>query len=196
MQYQTNQDVRSGLKFIGENDSPKSSPSNSATNFDELQESCKAARRFINYRLRSEAEVRLRLSKRFGISVVRETLAQMYREGLLNDERFARMFTESRKNSRPKSASTVRRELEMKGVSRDLSLSVTSDIDDLEAALYAASKKSRALSNLPENKFHQKLIGHLRRRGFTYSISKNAANQAWTALWLIDPNPPENPSIS
>ena len=133
MQYQTNQDVRSGLKFIGENDSPKSSLSNSATNFDELQESCKAARRFINYRLRSEAEVRLRLSKRFGTSVVRETLAQMYREGLLNDERFARMFTESRKNSRPKSASTVRRELEMKGVSRDLSLSVTSDIDDLEA---------------------------------------------------------------
>ena len=195
MQYKDNQDVISELKFIAENDSPKPSLLDSATNSDEFQESCKAARRFINYRLRSEAEVRFRLSKRFRTSTVRETLAQMYREGLLNDERFARAFTESRKNSRPKSASAVRRELEMKGVSRDLSLSVTSDIDDLEAALYAASKKSRALSNLPENKFHHKLIGHLRRRGFTYSISENASNQAWTALRSTDPNPLGNPSI-
>ena len=195
MQYQTNQDVISELKFIAENDSPKPSLLDSAMNSDEFRESCKAARRFINYRLRSEAEVRFRLSKRFGTSIVWETLAQMYREGLLNDERFARLFTESRKNSRPKSASAVRRELEMKGVSRDLSLSVTSDIDDLEAALYAASKKSRALSNLPENKFHHKLIGHLRRRGFTYSISENASNQAWTALRSTDPNPLGNPSI-
>ena len=195
MQYQTNQNIRSELKFIAKSDSPKPALSDSATNSDALQESCKVARQFINYRLRSEAEVRFRLSKTFGTSIVRETLAQMYREGLLNDERFARMFTESRKNSRPKSASTVRRELEMKGVSRDLSLSVTSDIDDLEAALCAATKKSRALSNLPENKFHHKLIGHLRRRGFTYSISENASNQAWTVLRSIDPNPPGNPSI-
>ena len=195
MQYQANQDVISELKFIAENDSPKPSLLDSAMNSDEFQESCKAARRFINYRLRSEAEVRFRLSKRFETSIVRETLAQMYREGLLNDERFARLFTESRKNSRPKSASAVRRELEMKGVSRDLSLSVTSDIYDLEAALYAASKKSRALSNLPENKFRHKLIGHLRRRGFTYSISANASNQAWATLRSIVPNPPGNPSI-
>jgi len=182
VQYQSTEDIRSGLKFIAENDPPRSSLSNSATNLDELQKCCKAARQFINYRLRSESEVRFRLSKRFEASVVRETLAQMYREDLLNDERFALMFAESRKNSRPKSASAVRHELEMKGVSRDLSLSVTADIDDLEAALCAALKKSRALSNLPEYKFRHKLIGHLRRRGFTYSMSENAANQAWAAL--------------
>ncbi len=42
MQYQSTEDIRSGLKFIAENDPPRSSLSNSATNLDELQKCCKA----------------------------------------------------------------------------------------------------------------------------------------------------------
>ena len=113
-----------------------------------LAEASTTARRFIAYRLRSEREVARRLSKKFEAATIEATIAQMYRENLLDDMRFAQSFTDSRASSRPKSAVKIRQELQSKGVSREIADAVTADLSDYESALAAARKKTRSISRL------------------------------------------------
>ena len=136
-----------------------------------LAEASNAARRFIAYRLRSEREVARRLSKKFEPSTIEATIAQMYRENLLDDIRFAKSFTDSRMGSRPKSAAKIRQELKSKGVSREIAYTVTADLSDYESALAAAHKKARSLWKNTEGDFSKKLSNHLAQRGFSYDLS-------------------------
>ena len=134
-----------------------------------LAEASTTARRFIAYRLRSEREVARRLSKKFEAATIEATIAQMYRENLLDDMRFAQSFTDSRASSRPKSAVKIRQELQ--GVSREIADAVTADLSDYESALAAARKKTRSISRNTESVFAKKLSNHLAQRGFNYDIS-------------------------
>ena len=136
-----------------------------------LAEASTTARRFIAYRLRSEREVARRLSKKFEAATIEATIAQMYRENLLDDMRFAQSFTDSRASSRPKSAVKIRQELQSKGVSREIADAVTADLSDYESALAAARKKTRSISRNTESVFAKKLSNHLAQRGFNYDIS-------------------------
>ena len=115
----------------------------------DLQKAVNVARKYISYRLRSESEVRLRLSTDFQDDLVEEAISQMYRENLLDDERFARVFTESKSGNRPFSSSAIRHQLKTKGISSELTNSVTACLSDKEGALKVARKKSLSLSHLP-----------------------------------------------
>ena len=156
---------------------------------EDVDLACESARRLINYRPRSESELRIRLNKKYSNDVVNECITKMYCEDFLNDKRFAQMYTDSRINSRHRSASTIRRELSVKGISKDISLTVTSEINDYEQALKVAQKKSRSLSTLPKDKFFQKMLSHLYRRGFNYTISKETTVIAWSQIQELQCNP-------
>ena len=86
------------------------------TNNSSLTTAQSVAIKFISYRLRSEQELKIRLSKDFDEPTVKETILKMYDWGFLDDNRFAKIFTESRIISRPKSASFIKKELLQKGI--------------------------------------------------------------------------------
>ena len=138
--------------------------------------------KFINYRLRSDQELKIRLSKNFDELTVKETILKMYDWGFLDDSRFAKIFTESRVNSRPKSASFIKRELIQKGIQKETADFAIKEIDDSETCLILADKKARTLSHLPWEKFQKKMLAYLARRGFSYSIATSTIKKIWSEL--------------
>ena len=150
--------------------------------FDSDEETEKAntiARRFISYRPRSESELRKRLLKTFSSEVTSKSIAQMYRDGLLDDSRFAQMWVDSRQQSRPKSRKAIKQELISKGISEHNAEQAISEIHDLENAWICVKKKVRSLTGLEKEEFSKKLEGHLQRRGFNFSVSSAAIQQGW-----------------
>ena len=145
----------------------------------DLQNANSVSRRFISYRPRSEAELRMRLLKIFSHEIVLESIAQMYREGLLNDQRFAQMWVDSRQQSRPKSKKSIKQELLSKGISEHLAEKAISQLSDIENATLCANKKARSLNGLGKDDFYKKLEGYLQRRGFNFSISRTVISEAW-----------------
>ena len=152
------------------------------TNNNNLTTAQSVAIKFINYRLRSEQELKIRLLKNFDELTVKETILKMYDLGFLDDMRFAKIFTESRVHSRPKSASFIKRELLQKGIQKETAEFAVDGIDDFETCLVLASKKARTLSHLPWEKFQKKMLGYLARRGFNYSISTSTIKKIWLPL--------------
>ena len=153
--------------------------SNSFQDNKDLENANSISRRFISYRPRSEAELRIRLLKVFSHEIVLESVAQMYREGLLNDQRFAQMWVDSRQQSRPKSKKSIKRELLSKGISEHLAEEAISQLSDIDNATLCANKKARSLNGLGKDDFYKKLEGYLQRRGFNFSISRTVISEAW-----------------
>ena len=146
---------------------------------EETEKANTIARRFISYRPRSESELRKRLLKTFSPEAVSNSVAQMYREDLLDDSRFAQMWVDSRQQSRPKSKRAVKQELISKGISEQNAEQAISEIHDLENALICVKKKVRSLTGLEKEEFYKKLEGYLQRRGFSFSITKAAIQHGW-----------------
>ncbi len=146
---------------------------------EETEKSNTIARRFISYRPRSESELRKKLLTLFSPEVASRSIAQMYREGLLDDSRFAQMWVDSRQQSRPKSKRAIKQELLSKGISEHHAEQAVSEIHDLENALICVRKKARSLRGIEKEEFYKKLEGYLQRRGFSFSVSKTAIQQGW-----------------
>ena len=146
---------------------------------EEIEKANTVARRFISHRPRSESELRKRLLKAFSSEVASRSIAQMYREGLLDDSRFAQMWVHSRQQSRPKSKRAIKQELLSKGISEHNAEQAVSEIRDLDNALICVRKKVRSLIGLEKEEFYRKLEGYLQRRGFSFSVSKTAIQQGW-----------------
>ncbi|MCH7522694.1 MAG: RecX family transcriptional regulator, partial [Chloroflexi bacterium] len=71
-----------------------------------------AALRLLTYRSRSEAEIRRRLQGRFTGEVIDRILADLRRQGLLDDAAFAREWREQREKFRPRGPGIIRQELQ------------------------------------------------------------------------------------
>jgi len=139
-----------------------------------------AAYRYLSYRPRSEAELRLRLQRRgFPAEHIEAVMAKLREQGLLNDEEFARFWVENRAAFRPRSRGLTRSELRKKGVSEEAIHQAVSEMDEPEAAYRAALGKTRRLSGLEYPEFRQRLGEFLRRRGFTYETIDRAVKRAW-----------------
>lgn len=101
--------------------------------------------------------------------VAATVLDRLEEVGLVDDETFAQDWVASRQQRRHLSRSALRRELQGKGVDRDLvdSALATIDTDDeLVAARALAVKKSSALRGVEPMVRRRRLAGALGRRGF------------------------------
>ncbi|WP_420175490.1 regulatory protein RecX [Luteococcus sp. OSA5] len=102
-----------------------------------------------------------------------ELLDRFEEVGLLNDENFAQQWTRARRNSRKLSRAAVRRELQTKGVDRDLIEDTLSGIgheDEVELATVLAQKKWRQVQNLPREVAYRRMAGALARKGYSSSV--------------------------
>lgn len=149
-----------------------SAGSSNPQSLDERTGACyEAALRLIGHRARTESEVRRCLaSKGFDQEIVENTLNRLKDSGFINDQDFARLWTESRTASRPRSAFMVKRELQIKGIAGETAEEAVGTIDDLESAYRAALPRVHRLSVLPPEEARLKLSAFLKRRGFSWDV--------------------------
>jgi regulatory protein len=150
---------------------------------DARRSALESALRLLAYRPRSERELRIRLARKgFAGGVVRRALDRLRELGYVNDAEFARFYTETQQAARPRAQRVVRAELRWRGVTQPLAEEATAGIADEEAAYRAASRRLRALRELDEQRFRERLGGFLTRRGFGYGVARSTIERCWAEL--------------
>lgn len=156
-----------------------------------------AAAAFVAVRPRSVTETRQRL-RRLGYPqvLVEQVIERFGQIGYLDDESFARVWVESRDRARPRGQNALRRELALKGVSRQVvdevlgerSAAAEQTHPDLIAAAALLRRKRAALEREPdERKRRQKAYMLLARNGFdpetcrtvSASVTSDEVGEAW-----------------
>jgi regulatory protein len=145
-----------------------------------LETAREAALRFLAPRPRSIAEVRQHLAKKkFAAEVIDQVLARLREVGLLDDAAFARYWVENREQFRPRAPRALRVELRRKGLDANNITSALEDVDERESAYRAAQARAYRWRDLERREFLEKMLAFLQRRGFDYSVAKDAAKRAW-----------------
>ncbi len=107
-------------------------------------------------------------------------MERLKKKGLVNDEVFAKAWVEARRKSKKSGIRVLKSELFQKGIDREtIELAVSSQqsvVSEENLAKEALEKKIRSWRNLPELEFKQKAVQFLVRRGFDYSIAKEAVD--------------------
>lgn len=146
---------------------------------DEMEKAFQSAVHFLSFRIRSENEIRLNLTKKeFSPLTIEETINKLKGAGLVNDADFARQWVETRANSKPRSRWLMEYELRQKKVPGDQIHQAFEIIpDDATLALQAARKKMHQYSHLEKDAFRKKITSFLMRRGFHYDVIKLTIDQ-------------------
>jgi regulatory protein len=153
------------------------------------------ALKLLNYRARTEAEIRQNLQKHeFSEEHIAQALERLRQNGLLNDERFAQGWVENRSEMRPRSRRALSQELRQRGIDDETIRETLDQIDDEALAYQAALKQARKLNGLEWQDFRQKMYGFLARRGFNYEVSAPVTAQVWAELH--DPDQPPSEEVS
>jgi len=139
-----------------------------------------AALRLLSYRPRSEKEMRRRLGWRgIGLRLIDETVRQLRERGYLDDEAFARFWTETREATSPRSRRLIAQELRAQGVDTETAAAATVSVADEEAAYRAAGRRLHAFRGLDYDTFRRRLGGFLVRRGFSYEVARRTMDRCW-----------------
>lgn len=126
--------------------------------------------RLLAVRPRSRAELASRLLQDAPAEVVQSTLDRLQAEGLLDDERFARLWATSRRAVRGFGVARIRRELLQKGVDRegvDRALGELDPADEGALAEEAARRRLGRYARLDPATAFRRLFASLARRGFS-----------------------------
>jgi regulatory protein len=147
---------------------------------DEKEIAYQRALRFIQYRPRTQSELRQNLRKHeVSEPVIEYVLDRLQQTGLTNDRRFAENWIENRSDLRPRSRFALAHELKKRGVASEIIETSLNEVDDSELAYQAACKQYRKYSNFDWQIYRQKMYGFLGRRGFNYEASSAAATRVW-----------------
>ncbi|HUD44057.1 MAG TPA: RecX family transcriptional regulator [Patescibacteria group bacterium] len=155
-----------------------------------------SAYRFLNYRLRSEKEVRDNLlKKKASPEVIEKIISKLKEQRFLNDETFARMWVESRSRTKPRSHYLLKLELRQKGINDEIIEKILNNEQrakskdeiffsekeipsDIELAKSLVEKKIKKYKGLQRQEIYQKLGGVLGRKGFSWCIIKRCIDDA------------------
>jgi regulatory protein len=151
-----------------------------------LQQAVERAYNFLSYRPRSREEVRRYLRRKETPPVIIDAaMERLVRLDLVNDEAFTSFWVENREKFSPRGARSLKNELRMKGVERDVVDEMVTDENDEERALLAGRKKALSLVRLPNMDFaifRTRLGSFLQRRGFGYEVSTRTVHALWREL--------------
>jgi regulatory protein len=143
-----------------------------------------AALRYLNYRPRSEAEIRQHLGEKGYTEPAIDTVIEKLREGhLLDDHQFARDWVENQNTFRPRGRRALEFELRHKGIAKETiekTLEETASEEDL--AYQAAKRQADRLVRLEWQEFRTKLSAFLARRGFSYETVAPTVRRIWAEL--------------
>ncbi len=133
----------------------------------------------ISYRRRAESELRSRLSEKSAPDVVETALRRLKEQGLVDDAKYAREWSDSRTRLSPRSSRLIVCELLRKGVPLSLAEDSVEDLDDAATARAAAARFASRLTDADYERFHRRLWGHLQRRGYGTGVSRRAISELW-----------------
>jgi regulatory protein len=154
---------------------------------DERDRAFDRAVRFLSYRPRSRVEVERYLrGKAIDEVVIDDVIARLERANYLDDEVFARFWLENRERFKPRGQRALRYELRQKGVGDEIITQVLTEVDDEASAWRAVEGRLPRWANLPGEKFRQKVVGYLNRRGFDYSTISLTLEKASEILDIKD----------
>jgi regulatory protein len=141
---------------------------------EERYEAYMKALRWIGRRPHSMKELRVKLNQSgFETPVITNTLETLIEQNYVNDEEFAKQWTEHRIVGQRKGRNVVRQELQQKGLSKDHIQEAINEINPEEeylGALSTAKKKwGQTKGTLLERK--RKTAAFLMRRGYTSSMT-------------------------
>lgn len=149
---------------------------------EEREAAYQRALKFISYQMRTERQVRRKLSKNgFSEDIVQSTIQRLHRSGLIDDHKYANLWVENRSDLRPRSHRALSYELRRKGIpDRVIDQALKDAVPDETLAYKAGIKQSRKLRKLEKTEFRRKLSGFLARRGFSYEIISRTVDRIWT----------------
>jgi regulatory protein len=141
------------------------------------------ANHFLAHRPRTVAEVRTRFRRaQFEPEIIEGAIAELQRQGLLDDQRFAALWIENRSTFSPRSSRSLEQELRRKGVERDIVEQTVEKAelgDEATLAFEAGQKRLRSMASLDEETFRRRMGGFLARRGFAYEATSTAIERLW-----------------
>ena len=137
---------------------------------DALLKARSDALKLLSFSPRSVAELTKRLQvKRYPQDIIDRVVEQFKKQGLLDDEKFARLYASSRVHSKPVGKRQLELELKRKGLPADLvkeSVEGLQDYDERAAALEIAGRRLEKMAGISTEKKKARLFGFLARRGF------------------------------
>ncbi|WP_425309419.1 regulatory protein RecX [Ammonicoccus fulvus] len=126
--------------------------------------------RQLTMQARSRSELAEILRKRnVPIEAADAVLDRMTEVGLIDDAAYAQSWVDSRQQRRHLSRSVLRRELQQKGIDRDVVAEAIGQVtvdDEREAAVALAEKKLRSMRGLDAAVKRRRIVGALARKGF------------------------------
>ena len=129
-----------------------------------------SALKLLSIRPRSVEELRGRLKlKKYAAGEIEEVLAMLQRQGLLDDEKFAKFFANSRVYSRPAGKKQLAFELGRQGLSSELvskTLENLKDYNEKETAGNLVRLRFQKMKGLTRQKKQARIYSFLKRRGF------------------------------
>ena len=127
------------------------------------------ALRLISFQPRSIEELKMRLKqKKHAPELVEEVLATLKKQGLIDDEKFAQLFANS-KVSKPVGRRRLEGDMKKKGLKAEViskTLAGLEDYDEKKMARELAQSRYQRIKDLPAQKIKARLFGLLSRRGF------------------------------
>ncbi|MDR0270004.1 RecX family transcriptional regulator [Paenibacillus sp.] len=146
---------------------------------DEKQRAYVQALKYLERKQRTSKELEDRLrQKEFGYAVIEQALQRLEREGLINDELYAKQWAEQRISSHRKGKAWVKQELRQKGVDNLLiseALAEVSQEQEFESCLVVGRKKwSQTRGEIMDRK--RKTGAFLMRRGFSGEQTRKVIN--------------------
>lgn len=146
---------------------------------DTYEVALQKALHYLQYRPRSEEEVRKKLSEvGYDTNLIEVTIKHLVEGNLMGDEQFSRTWVENRATFRPRSKRMLTRELKQKGISSEVIQTVLAESASDESQAYQlALQRKRAWESLDAKEFVKKSLGYLGRRGFDYETARSVTQQ-------------------
>lgn len=145
---------------------------------DSSEKALQSALKLLDYRPRTEKEIRQRLySKGYDTQEIENVIKRLREANLVHDQQFAQMWVENRCEFHPRSQRMIRYELRNKGVSETIiDQALTDGLDEAELAKRAAERYALKLDPSDRLEFRKKLSAFLARRGFSYGTVAPVVN--------------------
>ncbi len=145
----------------------------------ETQRAYQTGLRILGYRAKTRMELLHRLGRRYSPDAAQQAVERLEQSGYLNDAEFARAWRRSREAHRPRSGFLIRRELEQRGVSKEVAEEAVADLDEEDSAYRAGLRRLRSLRDADWTTFRRRLGDYLRRRGFPIALTRRIVERLW-----------------